>query len=561
MAQNNGVNARIDELRQREEEELAKMLSQKYGIGYLDLTKTSINTDALRLIAEPAAKGAEIAAFDVTGKRLSVAVHSPQNSNIREIKEALEKQGYVFEEFMVSKKSLERAWERYKDLSFATETHAGILNISGEALKKAADEIKTIDDIKRSVSDVSSMKRAYRISKIAEVILAGAFAVGASDIHIEPEDKTVRIRYRLDGVLHNIAEFDHDTYSLLLSRIKLLSGLKLNIKSEPQDGRFSVRLDGSDIEIRTSVIPGAYGETVVLRILNPDTIAVPFEGLGMEPALRELVNKEIHNPNGMLLNTGPTGSGKTTTLYAFLKILSSPDIKIVTIEDPIEYHLPGIVQTQADHKEYTFIKALRSTLRQDPDVIMIGEIRDKNVAKTAIDAALTGHFVFSTLHTNNAAGTFPRLVDLGVDPKVFGSAINLVMAQRLVRVLCKKCRKEILLAGDDKRRVDAVLKELRNTKEVPQDTSRVFEPVGCAECNGTGFKGRIGVFEAIVVDEEMDNLLRTLPSEHDIQAIQKKRPLLTMVEDGIIKVLKGVTSLGELNRVVLVESTEGIRTE
>lgn len=552
MGNDDGVKARIDELRHREEEELAKMLSGKYGIGYYDLTRTSIDTDALRLIAEPVAREHEVAAFDLVGKRISLGVRSPQNPKLNEIREDLKKRGYSAVEFMVSRQSLERAWSRYKDLSFAVESREGVLDISPEALKKAIAEIKTIEDIKKSILDISDLKRAYRISKIAEVVLAGAFAIDASDVHIEPEDESVRVRYRLDGVLHSVATFDTDTYKLLLSRIKLLSGLKLNVKDAPQDGRFSIKLDESEIEIRTSIIPGAYGETVVMRLLNPDTISVPFEDLGMEPKLRALIEREIKNPNGMLLTTGPTGSGKTTTLYACLKKLSSPDVKIITIEDPVEYHLSGIVQTQADQKQYTFIKALRSALRQDPDIIMVGEIRDKEVARTAIDAALTGHFVFSTLHTNNAAGTFPRLVDLDVDPKVFGSAINVAMAQRLVRKLCPHCKKETPLEGEQKKKIEKVLKGLEGRREAPQDVSKMYLPSGCAECNGTGFKGRIGVFEAIVVDTEMDKLLRTLPSEHDIQTLQQKREFLTMAEDGVVKVLEGITSFDELSRVVFV---------
>ncbi len=553
MAQTDKTDRELDELRRREEEELAMMLSKKYGITYQDLTRLSINTEALRLIPEEAAREAEVAAFAVVGKKLSLAVRSPQQSKVPILLEDLIKRGFSVEEFMVSKVSLERAWERYKDLSFAVESREGVLDISPEELKKSIEQIKTIEDIQRSVAEVTEMKRAYRISKILEVTLAGAFAIGASDIHIEPEEAMVRMRYRLDGVLHNVTDFDSDTYRLLLSRIKLLSGLKLNVKDKAQDGRLSVVLDKKEIDIRTSVIPGAYGETVVMRVLDPSSISTPLEKLGMNAKLRELIEREIVKPNGMLINTGPTGSGKTTMLYACLKKVHSPESKIITIEDPIEYHLPGIVQTQVEEGKYTFLEGLRSALRQDPDIIMVGEIRDEEVARTAIDAALTGHFVFSTLHTNNAAGTFPRLVDLGVDPKVFGSAISVAMAQRLVRKLCTVCKKQIPLEGEHKKLVDRIVAGLRDKSEVPADISNVYGPVGCSACNGTGFKGRIGVFEAIVVDTEMDKLLRTEPSEHDIQAIQQKREIATMLEDGIVKVLNGITSVEELTRVVLVE--------
>ena len=555
MAQTDDTDNRLKELQLREEEELALILSHRYNIRYLDLTRVSINSDALRLIEEPIARLAEIAGFDIVGKKLTIAVRSPQHPKLPAILEDLEKRGYTVEQVLVSRASLARAWEHYKDLSFAVESKQGVLDVSPTELKKVLESIHTIEDIQKAVASVTEMKRAYRVSKILEVVLAGAFAVDASDIHIEPEQNQVRLRYRLDGVLHDVINFDLDTANLLLSRLKLLSGLKLNLKNRPQDGRFSLVMDAKEIEIRASVIPGAYGETVVMRLLNPDTISVPFEALGMEPKLRALIEREIGNPNGMLLNTGPTGSGKTTTLYACMKKINSSEIKIITIEDPVEYHVAGLVQTQVDEKNYTFLQGLRSALRQDPDVIMIGEIRDEEVAKTAIDAALTGHFVFSTLHTNDAAGSFPRLVDLGVDPKVFGSAINIAMAQRLVRVLCKQCKKEVPLEGKNKERVDKVLAGLRDKTAIPADISKVFEPAGCSVCNNTGFKGRIGVFEAVVIDSEMDALLRTSPSEHEIQALQHKKEILTMVEDGIMKVLTGVTSLDELNRVVLIEET------
>lgn len=545
--------ARLKGLRAKEEEELAQVLSHKYGVGYIDLTRVSINTDALRLIPEDKAREAEVAAFDVVGKKISLAVRSPQHSKLPPVIEDLENHNYAVQQFMVSRASLDRAWERYKDLSFAIETREGVFDISSKELAETMKGFKTIDDIVSAVENVKELKKAYRISRILEVVLAGALAVGASDVHIEPEEKSVRMRYRLDGVLNDVVRYDEETYKLLLSRIKLLSGLKLNLRDRAQDGRFSIEMGDTEIEIRTSVIPGAYGESIVMRILDPKSIAVSFEQLGMEPMLEKLVLEEITKPNGMLLTTGPTGSGKTTTLYACLRKIHSPNIKIITIEDPIEYHLEGIVQTQVD-ENYTFIGGLRSALRQDPDVIMIGEIRDADVARTAVDSALTGHFVFSTLHTNNAAGAFPRLADFGIDLKVAGSAISVVLAQRLVRKLCPSCKKEILLEGENKTAVERIVSDIRNKDVIPQNTTVVYEPVGCEECNGTGFKGRVGIFEGIVVDSEIDHFVRGNPSERDIQDLQKKRQLLTMPEDGVVKVLNGITSLDELTRVVSLEN-------
>lgn len=548
----NDAEKQIDDLRLREEEELSSILSQKYGLQYMDLTRVSINTDALRLIPEDKARAAECAAFDVVGKKLSLAIRSPNHPSLPEVLTSLEEAHYVIEKFMVSRRSLERAWDRYKDLSFAIETREGVFDISSEQLAKTMEGFKKTADIVAEIDEVSQLKKAYRISRILEVVLGGALAIGASDVHIEPEEDGTRMRYRLDGVLSDVTRFDVETYKLLLSRLKLLSGLKLNVRDRAQDGRFSIELKGTEIEIRTSVIPGSYGESIVMRVLNPDAISVSFEDLGMEPMLRELVEREITKPNGMLLTTGPTGSGKTTTLYACLRKIHSPEVKIITIEDPIEYHLKGIVQTQVD-TNYTFIGGLRSALRQDPDVIMIGEIRDGDVARTAIDSALTGHFVFSTLHTNNAAGAFPRLSDFGIDLKVVGSAISVALAQRLVRILCPHCKKEVPLEGDYKKTVDRIIAGIRNKEVIPQNRTAVFEPVGCDACNGTGYKGRIGVFEGIVVDKEISDFVRDNPSEGDIRELQKKRPLLTMAEDGVVKILNGVTSIEEVTRVVALD--------
>ena len=545
--------ARLQELRKKEEEELALILSEKYGVGYQDLTRTSINTEALRLVPENVAREAEAAAFDVVGKKLSLAVRSPNHPRLGAVQEMLEHNNYIVELFMVSRASLEHAWERYKDLSFAIETKEGVFDISSAELAETMKTFKTVSDVAVAIGGVQELKKAYRISRILEVVLAGALAVKASDVHIEPEEAGVRLRYRLDGVLSDVTRFDEETHRLLLSRIKLLSGLKLNLRDRAQDGRFSIELHKSEIEIRTSVIPEAYGESVVMRILDPEAISVSFENLGMESALEKLVLEEIVKPNGMLLTTGPTGSGKTTTLYACLQKVNAPGVKIITIEDPIEYHLAGIVQTQVD-KNYTFIGGLRSALRQDPDVIMIGEIRDADVARTAIDSALTGHFVFSTLHTNNAAGAFPRLADFGIDLKVAGSAVSVALAQRLVRKLCAECKKEVLLAGEVKTKIDAIVAGIRNKAMVPYKRDAVFEPGQCESCNNTGFKGRIGIFEGIVVDQEIDHFVRGNPSERDIQELQKKRLLLTMPEDGVVKVLNGVTSLDELTRVVSLEN-------
>jgi type II secretory ATPase GspE/PulE/Tfp pilus assembly ATPase PilB-like protein len=328
--------------------------------------------------------------------------------------------------------------------------------------------------------------------------------------------------------------------------------LKLNIKEKAQDGRFSIKLGDSEIEVRTSLLPGPYGESIVLRVLNPDTIALDLEALGIHEKLLEILKKEVRKPNGMILTTGPTGSGKTTTLYAFLKKIYNPEIKVITIENPIEYHLAGIVQTQTEpDKGYTFAEGLRSALRQDPDVIMVGEIRDGETAEVAVNAALTGHLVLSTLHTNNAAGSFPRLLDLGINSKVMSSAINVSVAQRLVRTLCDKCKKEMPLEGKARETIERILKEVSDpTYLTGVQKEKVWAPVGCPDCNGIGYKGRIGVYEAIFMDAAIEKAVIENPSERDIRAAAAPQKLLTLSQDGVIKALKGITTLDELDRVV-----------
>ena len=337
-----------------------------------------------------------------------------------------------------------------------------------------------------------------------------------------------------------------------MSRIKLTSGLKLNVHNQAQDGRFSIRTNETTIEVRTSVIPGTFKESIVLRILNPKSLSISFENLGMEKKLLETLNKELIKPNGMILTTGPTGSGKTTTLYAFLKKIYTPETKIITLEDPVEYHLSGIVQTQVEESRgYTFSSGLMSILRQDPDIIMVGEIRDMETARTAMNAALTGHMVLSTLHTNDAAGTIPRLIDLGANPNIIAPAINVAMAQRLVRKLCGECKEKYNPNDEEKKTVQEVVDTFPHDYPHPETQNFfLWKAGGCDACNGIGYKGRIGVFEAILIDDKMEALIAKMPSEIEILTSAKEQGILNMKQDGILKVLNGVTSLGELRRVV-----------
>ncbi len=546
-------NRKINDLHRREEEELVQLLSAKYGLEYVDLSITIINTDALRLIEEVKARELKIAAYSLVDKKVKIAARMPELPGIEEVMSSLKDKGFSPILTIASTASLERAWASYKDLSFAYESKAGSLEIASDEMTHIMEQAKGLPEIIALLESTLSMKKSYRVSRILETILAGALGTNASDVHIEPEEEYIRLRYRLDGVLVNVINFDKDTYNLLLSRIKLLSGLKLNIKKDAQDGRFSVHIGSTDIEIRTSVLPGAYNESIVMRILNPKSIGVPMEELGIPSKLLSVLEREITKPNGMLLTTGPTGSGKTTTLYAFLKKVHNPTVKIITIEDPIEYHLPGIVQTQTNDKGYTFLEGLRSALRQDPDVIMVGEIRDSETASIAINSSLTGHLVFSTLHTNSAAGAFPRLIDLGINSKIMSSAINISLAQRLVRKLCEKCKKPLPLEGDVKKRIDDVLATIYDKSEIPALPQNIYVANGCEYCNNTGYKGRIGIYEGLKLTPEVVTVIDNNPSEEEIEKAAASQGILTMKQDGVIKIVKGVTSLDELERVITLE--------
>jgi type II secretory ATPase GspE/PulE/Tfp pilus assembly ATPase PilB-like protein len=547
-------NTRMKKLLLDEEEASMQILADKYNISYIDLTTVSINSDGLKLIEEKVARESKVAVFDIVGTKISIAVHSPTGDETKDVLDTLERNGYRPTLFIASIHSLEKAWERYKDISFASETEAGSLDISNEEIENLVQRAKNLEDIALWIKEALEMKKTHRVSKMLSIVMAGALSTKSSDVHIEVGELKARLRYRIDGVLTTVAEFDKETYELTLSRIKLLSGLKLNIKENAQDGRFTVKVKNTDIEIRTSTIPGSYGESVVMRILNPESIMVTMDKLGMSKRFLEAIRKEIARPNGLILTTGPTGSGKTTTLYAFLREVSSPEYKIITIEDPVEYHLPGIVQTQVEEsKGYTFEAGLKSAMRQDPDIIMVGEIRDAETAITAINAALTGHLVFSTLHTNNAAGTFTRLIDLGADPKTLTSAIHAAIAQRLVRVLCNKCKKKVPIPTERVALVDDVLesiKEMEEGKEFLQKPTEIYIPAGCDECNNTGYFDRIGIHELILTDASIEKIVRENPSEREIKSVARKQGFLDMRQDGVVKVLQGVTSFDELERVI-----------
>ncbi|MBI2626469.1 MAG: type II/IV secretion system protein [Candidatus Nealsonbacteria bacterium] len=423
----------------------------------------------------------------------------------------------------------------------------GEISISSARFAEIKKETENLLEFKKAIERSSSEKA----TQLIELILVGSLNLDASDLHFEPEEEKSRIRLRIDGMLQDITSISKPIYDVLLSRIKLLSGLKLNVSDRPQDGRFSINTENSAIEIRSSTLPAEKGEAIVLRILNPKNL-MEMEALGLRNDLREIFQKEIQKPNGMIIVTGPTGSGKTTTLYAFLKKIQKPEIKIITIEDPIEYRLEGVSQTQVQpQKGYDFATGLKSIVRQDPDVILVGEIRDLETVNIALQAALTGHLVFTTLHTNDAAGTVARLVSLGAKPSNIGPAVNLTIAQRLVRTVCKKCSSLEKVSPKDLQKITKELKGLPKNVKLPKITANLKTPKikGCAYCNLTGYRGRIGIYESFLIDDEVEKFILKDPSIAALKEIAVKKGMVTIKQDGFIKVLEGLTTIEEVERV------------
>lgn len=418
---------------------------------------------------------------------------------------------------------------------------------------------KIIGEMESQVKDIGGFKNKIQeylngnITDLLDVILYGSIVLNTSDIHIEPQEDEARLRIRLDGILQDVFFFDHGVFRHLISRLKLLSKLKLNISDKPQDGRFTIGVDDLLIEVRTSSLPSEYGESVVMRLLNPKSL-ISLEDLGLRDDLYKTFQTEIEKPNGMIIVTGPTGSGKTTTLYAFLKKIQNPEIKIITIEDPIEYHLKGISQTQVvPEKGYDFSDGLRSIVRQDPDVILVGEIRDLETSKIALQAALTGHLVLSTLHTNDAAGTIPRLVDLGVESSSIASGLKMAVAQRLLRKVCSKCSTLTKPTSEELSIIKKGLKSLPKNIKIPNiDNIKIPKATkeGCSACNFTGYKGRQGIFEAFLVDSEIERLILTNPPVSTIRDIAIKKGMVTMYQSGLLDIINGKTTIEELMRVV-----------
>lgn len=548
----------LEELHKEEEEELVKILSDKYGLPYMDLRGMAPEPDAMQFVKEEEARAAGAVPFKVVGRKLHVATLSPSNPKLEELLRPLETRGMEIILYLSSHASLDHVLSRYADLNSISKVESGMLELTHEKMTKLMESFHTMEELKKQFDALLSSQTLYKTTRIIELIVAGALKFDASDIHIEPEEETVRLRYRLNGVLQDVAFFDFNALKNITSRLKLLSGLKLSTVANAQDGRFSIDLQEVEVEVRVSVVPGNYGESFVMRLLDPRHNVSNLDNIAFPAVLREKIYYALGRPNGVILTTGPTGSGKTTTLYAFLRRVYTPEVKIITIEDPVEYHMEGIIQTQVEEeKGYTFLSGLRAALRQDPDIIMVGEIRDNDTAKVAVNAALTGHLVFSTLHTNNAAGTIPRLVELGVNPKILASALAVALAQRLVRTLCDECKQEYESGEKETRAITNILGVMKTTgKEssmlghVPSTVYKLWKPVGCEACGGTGYKSRVGLFEAVVMDQNVEVILATNPSEREVREAAAKQGIPTLREDGIIKMLEGITSFDEVAKTV-----------
>ncbi len=543
------IEQQLLKVRRDAEEREVKRKAEELNLPYLDLSRRSIQAEALKLISKNEAQEAGVVPVEVKGKELALAAGS-LSDKVSQITEKLKGDGYETTIYLSSLSGLKEGWQRYDVLPQEKPRITGSVDIKQSHLRELVEKLTSLEAVGREVS-VFDFK-TLSTSAILEVILAGAIANRVSDIHFEPLEQAVRIRYRLDGVLNDIVkDFNKSFYQSVLSRIKLLAGLKIDQTKRAQDGRISVGFGDRQIELRVSLVPSEFGETAVIRVLDPLAINIPLEDLGLRRDDLDIVLREIKEPNGMILNTGPTGSGKTTTLYAFLKIRHSPEIKIITIEDPIEYNLEGVEQTQVNKERgYDFVNGLGSIMRQDPDVILVGEIRDKETAATAIQAALTGHLVFSTVHANRATGAIPRLLDLEVKATSIGPALNLIMAQRLVRKLCGHCKKPAETGVDLKNKLEGFLIKLpASIDKSSYQNFVIYQAVGCEKCNNRGYLGRVGIFELLVVGREIETLIEKEVSETDLQdfaADPQKGGMVTMQQDGILKVLLGITDFAEV---------------
>ena len=532
-----------------DEIELRKLYSYILGIPFVNLEKESIASDILQIIPEPIAKKYGIIAFEKDGKSLRVAMKNPED--LQTIDFIRKKTGLKIVPCLTSDESIKAVLMQYEK-SLKAEF--------GDIINKNSDDVASGEN----EEDLAKIAEDLPIIRIVDTLIKHAILQSASDIHIEPDEKEVRVRYRIDGILHDAMTLPHQVLDGLVARIKVLSNLKLDEHRLPQDGRFKIEKDGYKISFRVSMLPVFEGEKIVMRLLDETSKGLTLEKMGLGGEALEIVHRAIKRPNGMILVTGPTGSGKTTTLYTVMDILNTPEVNISTVEDPIEYRMIRVNQTQVNAKiGMTFAAALRSLLRQDPDILMVGEIRDGETMQIAIEAAMTGHLVLSTLHTNSAAATLPRLLDMGAEAFLIATTVNVIIGQRLVRKLCNECKtshtldeKEVqsLKESFDMDNILAMLKKSPELKGVVTEKSTwknitFCRPKGCEKCSQEGYHGRLGIYEVLEMNEEMGKLVTANASADVIDQKARENGMRTMNEDGFIKAVQGITSLEEVIRV------------
>lgn len=508
---------------------------------FINLKDQIIRKDILLNIPEPIASTHKIIAFSADDKEIKIACLDPENLEIFE--------------FIKKKTNLEPKIYLTTPEGIAETLKQYHKNLKAEFKELADENLKTGDE------DLKKMAENLPIVRIVDTLLEYAIFEGASDIHIEPEEKDLLARYRVDGILRTVMTLPKNTQPGIIARIKILANLKVDEHRLPQDGRFKINAKDYQVSFRVSIIPTFDGEKIVMRLLNEKAQILTLEQLGLQPSAFQTVKRNIDKPHGMILVTGPTGSGKTTTLYTVLNILNTPEVNIVTIEDPVEYRMPHINQSQVNPKiGYTFASGLRAFLRQDPDIIMVGEIRDQETAEIAIHAAMTGHLVLSTLHTNDAVTTLPRLSDMGVPSFLVATTTNVIIAQRLVRKICPNCIQSYKL---DKQTTEELkhqldLENIMHTlekKKIITDAKSGIESLlfyrgkGCKQCSNSGYKGRIGIYEVLEITEEMSELILKKASPAELKKQAEKQEMLTVVEDGFIKAKNGITTIEEIMRV------------
>lgn len=524
----------------------------------LETVPENIDRKVLSIISEESARKYRMVVFEREGNVIRVAIADPQDIDaLNVLRFITERENLDPEIYAATPEIIDGILEKYGTAEKMVEEALHSLqeeDTGTEAQKEKAEE---------SVEEMRSIIHDAPIAKLVQVIIRHAIEGRASDIHIEPIEKQYRVRFRVDGILHSSLTLPKDVGMAVVSRIKILSNLKIDEKRKPQDGRFQITDNGSSIDFRVSTLPVVEGEKAVLRILDKDKQALDLKTLGLWGKNYEILSDRIRDPFGIILISGPTGSGKSTTLYGFLKILNQEERNIITLEDPVEYFVEGLNQSQIKPEiGYTFANGLRTILRQDPNVIMVGEIRDSETAELAIHAALTGHLIFSTVHTNDAIGSIPRLIDMGIEPFLLTSSLRVVIAQRLARKICEFCREEATVSEAVRNQVKKELEEIpaEEVEKYGVDLSQIkfFQGKGCEKCGKTGFKGRIAIFEALEVDKKIQEIITSKKdSEMELRLEAKKRKMITMRQDGFLKALRGITTLSEIERLTEGEAMVG----